>query len=352
MLLTIFPLSQVFAAPASAVGEGTITAIVMETDIATAITTVVVTLEDGAGLIQTVRLSLESAIAEGLVIPDISLIDPLVVVDILDPADLTLALASGGIVDLAFVTDPAPTTLSVSMVDPEDTTDPQVITVHSFDLETAVINSLIIMDETKIGTAAAFDPAIILDSTEFGKVVSKVGSFFATNLGVDYAALQAYQDDGFGYGEIVQAAWMAYLLDGDASTLDQILTAKASGDYSGIVLPDGSTADNWGQLRKAVLTDPKQNLGQIVSGKAVPLSAPTEAATAEAATTSSSQSMNGNGNTDDKTNNGNTGDKTNNGNTDDKTNNGNTDDKTNNGNTDDKTNNGNTKDKTNNGKKP
>ena len=337
IILAVFPVSQVFAAPTYAVGEGTITAILMETDPATAITTVEVTLEDSTGLVQTVRMSLDSAVTEGLVTPDASQIDPLVVVDLLDPADPTIILASGAIENLAFVSDPVPTTFSVFMVDPADVTIPQIITEHSFALETAVFNSLVIVDETKIGTAAVFDPAIILDSTEFGKVVSKVGSFFGTTLGVDYATFQAYQDDGFGYGEIVQASWMAYLLGGDASTLDQILAAKAAGDFSGIILPDGSTATNWGQLRKAVLTDPKQNVGQIISGKAEPLSEPTEIPT-----TSSSQTGNATGNTDDKTNNGNAdnSDKTNNGNNDDK-------DKTNNGKAI-----GNTKDKTNNGKKP
>jgi len=122
---------------------------------------------------------------------------------------------------------------------------------------------------------------------------------------------------------------MAYLLGGDAATLDEILAAKASGDFSAIVLPDGSTAANWGQLRKAVLTDPKQNVGQIISGKAEPLPAPTEVAptdvptetATEVTTTGSTQSVNGNGNANsnstDKSNNGNA-----NGNSTDKSNNG------------------------------
>ncbi|MFC2063985.1 hypothetical protein ACFLXB_02685 [Chloroflexota bacterium] len=338
-ILTVFSVTQVFAAPSYAVGEGTITAILMETDLATAITTVEVTLEDSDGLVQNVSLDLDSAVAEGLVIPDASQIDPLVVVELEDPADPSIILASGAINNMAFVTEDDATTLSIFMVDPL-AFDPLLETEYSFDLETAVYHNLLIVDETMIGTAAAFDPAIVLDSTEYGKVVSKVGSFFNTALGVDYAILQAYQDDGFGYGEIVQASWMAYLLGGDAATLDQILAAKESGDFSGIALPEGESADNWGQLRKAILTDPKQNVGQIISGKAEPLPAPTEVVPtdvptetpAELPAASSSQPVdNGNGNNDEKTNNGKS----------DNT------EKSNNGKA-----NGNTKEKTNNGKKP
>ncbi|MFN2215945.1 MAG: hypothetical protein ACK2TS_03305, partial [Anaerolineales bacterium] len=255
---------------------------------------------------------------------------------------------------MEFVTEPTPTTLHVMMVDPAELLPPDdpdypslPLLEYSFDLEIAAQNSLIIVDETQIGNAVAFDPAIIEDSTEYGKVVSKVGSFFNAALGTDYATLQAYQDDGFGYGEIVQASWMAYLLGGDASTLDEILAAKESGDFSSIVLPDGSTASNWGQLRKAVLTDPKQNVGQIISGKAEALPDPTEVAPTdvptetptEAAASSDSQSVNGSSNANPNAN-PNATDKSNNGNA-----NGNSTDKSNNGN-------GNNKDKSNNGKKP
>ncbi len=87
---------------------------------------------------------------------------------------------------------------------------------------------------------------------------------------------------------------MATQPGGDATLLDQILTAKQSGDFSTIVLPDGSSPTNWGQLRRAVLTDPHQNLGQIMSGHADPLAItpPTE----PAATTMMQGSGNGHGN--------------------------------------------------------
>ena len=49
------------------------------------------------------------------------------------------------------------------------------------------------------------------------------------------------------------------------------MEAKQTKDYSGITLPDGSTPQNWGQFRKAVMSDrdkSKENLGAIMSGRA------------------------------------------------------------------------------------
>jgi hypothetical protein len=62
---------------------------------------------------------------------------------------------------------------------------------------------------------------------------------------------------------------MALALDGDSSVFSAILDAKKSGDYSAVVLPDGSTASNWGQLRKSVFTNDKnlKNLGAVMSGR-------------------------------------------------------------------------------------
>lgn len=318
ILLSLLSVTQVFAAP-PVVGEGTITAVVMETDLG--VTTVLVSLEDSNGLVHTVRLSLESAVAEGLVIPDAELIGT-DVGDILYHVDPFDVLASGVINSMAFVAEPPPTVLVASITDATTTDD------YTFELETAVFNFLIIVDETKIGEFVTFDPFIILESSEYGKAVSKVGTFFGSFLGVDYATLQAYHDDGYGFGEITQAAWMTYLLGGDGSLLEQILAAKESGDFSGIILADGSTVTSWGQLRKAVLTDPKQNLGQIISGKADPLT------TAESDSDANAESSDAN------TNNGNGNSSNNNGKSDDeKTNNGV-------GNTKDKS------EKTNNGKKP
>lgn len=323
-LLIPAPASQVRAANGSAtIGAGTIVSIAFETDL---VTTVVVTLQDGGGNFQTVRLNLVDAITLGLVTTNVALqtqeativdrVDPLIVitagvVDLITLTDLnttvtvnltpsfadvvldyTTALSGGLVTDDGdgTVTAVDPTTLlemtltdmvtgivntgMVNTITVSENPDPAIVTVKLdlrpevvLDLETADFNEFLVIDETKVGTEVVINPSYIIDSASYGKVLSKLGAFFSASLGVDFATLQAYKDAGYGYGVITQACWMATQVGGDASTLEQILAAKLSHDYSAIVLPGGTTPTNWGQFRKAVLTDGKQNLGQIISGK-------------------------------------------------------------------------------------
>ena len=95
-------------------------------------------------------------------------------------------------------------------------------------------------------------------------------SYFCDGLGTSYDDLQTLHEDGFGFGEIAQACFMALKLEGTGSLCAEILYAKKSGDYSSLTLPDDITVSNWGQLRKAVVGHEKNssNLGSIVSDKA------------------------------------------------------------------------------------
>ena len=102
-------------------------------------------------------------------------------------------------------------------------------------------------------------------------VATALSDFFSTLLGVDYDTVMAYHEDGIGFGVIAQALWMTKSLEGDTAMLQVILDAKKSGDFSAVVLPDGSSPTNWGQFRQAVLKDKeeaKNNLGAIKSGRA------------------------------------------------------------------------------------
>jgi hypothetical protein len=89
-------------------------------------------------------------------------------------------------------------------------------------------------------------------------------------LGLDYDMIMDYHENGMGFGVIAKACWLSIAMEGDAQLLDDILAAKKSGDFSSITLPDGSTASNWGQFKKAVTGSDKakQNLGAIMSGRA------------------------------------------------------------------------------------
>jgi len=213
LLATIFLAAQVIvvgAAPATQDTTpitGTIQSIELETDTETDTTTVVVTLEDEFGEIQTVRLSLEDAIALGLVTDD----------------------GSGPVAD-----------------------DSQVGTDVEID------PALVIPEDT-------------MDDEEQHPVGSALSDFFSDLLGVDYEVIMDYHDDGVGFGVIAQALWMTNALEGDTDIFAAILEAKQNKDFSGIELPDGSTPTNWGQFRKAVMKDrdkSKENLGAVMSGRA------------------------------------------------------------------------------------
>jgi hypothetical protein len=250
----------------STLGSGTLLSISLDSDPVTKITTGLVTLLDETGMVQKITVSLESAVTMELVLPNPEMIGKDLV--ILDPVDPTIVVASGTVKTIAFVTDPVNKITSVDVTLTDSALVDQTV---NMDLEKAIALGLIATDPVKVGTPVVIDPTLILDSTTYVKGVNTLESFFGTTLGVSTDELAAYKADGFGFGEIAQAAWMATNLGGDATLLDQILTAKQTGDFSTIVLPDGKVVTNWGQLRKAVLTDPHQNLGQIMSGHADPL---------------------------------------------------------------------------------
>jgi hypothetical protein len=192
---------------------GTIQSITTETD-TNGVTTVLVTLLDDQGATQTVRLSVDTAVALGLVSLDPTTQEP--------------------VVDETQVGQPVeidPTTV----IPDEEPTEP----VHF--ISTLLANFFFDGDP---------EMASLIDSFHNG----------------DNDAEQV-----FGFGVIAQALWMSRNLteDGtaDADLAGLILQAKQTGDYSEFVLEDGSTPTNWGQFKKALL-DKKNNLGVIVSGHA------------------------------------------------------------------------------------
>ena len=164
-------------------------------------------------------------------------------------------------------------------------------------VDTAVSLNLVTLDgagnpvvnEAAIGTSVTIDPGTVIADEEAAQhpVGSALADFFSSLLGVDYDTIMAAHDQGVGFGVIAQALWMTNTLNGDAELFAMIIDAKQSGDYSAIILPDGSSPTNWGQFRKALL-DHKQNLGQIMSGHA-------SNGTEEATTTGSASPGNGNG---------------------------------------------------------
>jgi len=230
-------------------------------------------------------------------------------VDPLDFAGVPVTLT-----DTKTLVDTTGTVNSIKVDDPTSKTS--TVTVNlipdptpfgvTISLEDAVSNELVVTNAEKLGTDIAFEESDIIDSASFGKVISKLGAFFAAaNLvGVDFTTLQEYKDDGYGFGVITQALWMAANIGGDEATFAAIMEAKSTGDFSAL----STTATNWGQFRKEILTSGKQNLGQIMSGKAELETTSSEITTTETETTNSKTNNgngNGNGNSNDKSNNGN-----------------------------------------------
>lgn len=187
---------------------GTIVEVTTETD-ENGVTTVLVTVQDDMGATQTVRLSVETAEALGLVTVD-------------------------------------PATNAVTVV-------------------------------AQPGQTVEIDPTTVIVADEDGEAVHPIAAILASFFGVDPTLVNEYHEDGFGFGVITQAMWISKNVNGDAAVTGLILQAKESGDFSNIMLsdgtvlsmPDGSVPSNWGQFKKALL-DKKNNLGMIVSGHADP----------------------------------------------------------------------------------
>src|SRR4030095_13098324 len=187
---------------------GTIDTIVPEPD-ANGVTTVVVTLTDG----QSFRLSVETAASLGL-----------------------LVLDDGG----------------QPVLDPE-TGLPEV-------------------DETQIGQAVEIDPTLVIPDETEEEDVHPISAILADFFDVDASVIDDFHaEDGFGFGVIAQALWIA---NGDTSITKDILVAKQEKGFEDFFenhpeyLPeDGTIPTNWGQFKKA-LSEKKNNLGSIVSGQA------------------------------------------------------------------------------------
>ena len=124
------------------------------------------------------------------------------------------------------------------------------------------------------GQAFSIDESMLLADPcampeDASQPISKIlAGYFCGDLGTSYKDIQTLHEDGFGFGEIAQACFMALKLDGTGKLCADILAAKKSGDYSKLTLPDDVTVSNWGQLRKAVLghgNKDSSNLGSVVS---------------------------------------------------------------------------------------
>jgi hypothetical protein len=188
---------------------------------------------------------------------------------------------TGTIVSVATKTDEnGITTVLVTYTDAN-----QVEQTVRLSLDAAVAEGLVTVDETTKEVTIVAQPGEALDVEPDGVIpdsevptdeyVHPIAAILAKFFGVEPSVVQGYHADGFGFGVIAQAMWMAKgLSEGSEGTLVDaglILQAKQTGDYSAFLLPDGSTPTNWGQFKKAAMGKDKKNLGIIVSGHAEPI---------------------------------------------------------------------------------
>lgn len=125
-------------------------------------------------------------------------------------------------------------------------------------------------DETVYGQEITIEPT---EEEPTEETVHPIATILASAFGVDAAIVNGYHEDGFGFGVIAQALWIAQGLEENNPDIDagMILQAKRDKDFSAFVLPDGSTPTNWGQFKNAATGKDKKNLGIIVSGHVDPL---------------------------------------------------------------------------------
>lgn len=248
---------------------------------------------------------------------------------------------------VAFAQDPTPITGTVESVVPQ--TDPttgetlyyvvtltdELGTTHVVNISEATAESLglITVDPTtgevtinEVVDPVTIDPVDILPPDGTGEeeeeaehpVGSKLGEFFGELVGVDYDIIMTAREEyGVGFGVIAQALWLTNQIDGGADEFEALLEAKTTHNYENIILADGSTPDNWGDVVKSLKKG--ENLGSVMSGKADEGSEE-DTLTTESQTTNGRS--NGNGGGSDKSNNGGGNDKGNNGKGNDKDNNG------------------------------
>lgn len=211
----------VFAAPAAqdTTLSGTIVSVEPSTPDANGDPTYLVTVQDELGATQTVRISYDTAVSLGLFVLDPNTNEPA-----LDP----------------------------------NTGEPM-------------------LDPDKVGTDVELGTDDILTDEEEDQDVHPISQFLADFFKVDAGDIDQLHEDGFGFGLIAQALWIAR--DDDENTdvelAGDILEAKQSKDYETFFENHPEYAEefgdnlptNWGQFKK-VLKDKHENLGNVVSGHA------------------------------------------------------------------------------------
>jgi hypothetical protein len=168
------------------------------------------------------------------------------------------------------------TLVSVDVLDSEQTL--QSVRVG---LETAIGHGLVVLNgdgkpvinDSVLGKSIEIDPSNIIPTRQENQhpIGSALATFFSEIPGISYETIMSVHEQGVGFGVIAHTLWLTSELDGDAQIFRALLEAKQTGDFSRFILEDGTTPENWGQLKKAILAkDKKHGLGIVISESNTP----------------------------------------------------------------------------------
>ncbi|HET9908954.1 MAG TPA: hypothetical protein VFQ23_20055 [Anaerolineales bacterium] len=112
-----------------------------------------------------------------------------------------------------------------------------------------------VINEAILGQLIEIDGATIITDEQENQhpVADALATFFSDIAGLDDETIMSVHDEGTGFGVIAQALWLTRKLDGNAEIFLAIIDAKETRDFSSFVLEDGTTPENWGQFKQAVL---------------------------------------------------------------------------------------------------
>jgi len=163
------------------------------------------------------------------------------------------------------------TIVSVDLIDSN-----QVLQSVRVSLDAAIAHGLVVLNgdgkpdinNSALGKPVEIDPSSVIPTQDENQhpIGSALATFFSEIDGIDYETIMTAHGQGVGFGVIAQTLWLTTKLEGNAEIFETLIHAKQTGDFSAFILDDGSSPENWGQLKKAILDkDKKNNLGVVIS---------------------------------------------------------------------------------------
>jgi hypothetical protein len=174
------------------------------------------------------------------------------------------------------ITLEADTVTGVTMVSVDVVDSDQAAQNVRLSLESAITLGLVVLNgdgkpeinHLALGKPVEVDSSIVIPSQVVNQhpIGSALATFFSDIAGMDYETIMSAHDQGVGFGVIAQMLWLTTRLEGTAEIFEELVHAKQTGDFSAFILEDGSTPENWGQLKKAIFDkNKKNNLGVVIS---------------------------------------------------------------------------------------